>query len=226
MFINQEGRVQAAPRLHPGGVPLARISGGDHPPRVYGSDIPGGEPRAAWQVLDEIGDGASHRDAEIARAKLRTWLADVNPIFAEITATDQLPDEGLRLNPGEVAPRFSLDSLQEAQADRSGDHGLELILVDWTFGSEELSLYSPPLVEVAKGPCLHIHLADAARLGLTDGDTAVIKLDGGDLEVRVSVRENMAPGVIVLPKHRLLEWQKIAGLPKFVSYEDVKKATA
>jgi len=68
-----------------------------------------------------------------------------------------------------------------------------------------------------------MHTNDAARLGLGRGDKVKIKLDEGDIEVDVWVEEDMAPGVMVLPRHRLLEWQKIENLPKFVSYEDVKK---
>jgi NADH-quinone oxidoreductase subunit G len=223
IFINQEGRVQAAPRAYLGGIPLARISGGDHPPRVYGNDIPGGELPAAWQVLAEIVDGDSHLDAEAVRGKSITWLADVNPMFADLPTMAEFPAEGINLSLGEAVPRFSQDSLPEVKKSRTVGHGLELILVDWTFGTEELSSHSPPLGEVEKSPCLLMHVDDADRLSLTDGDTVVIKLDGGDLGVSVSVKENMAPGVVALPRHRLLEWQKLRTLPKIVKFEEIER---
>ena len=68
-----------------------------------------------------------------------------------------------------------------------------------------------------------VHVDDTARLGLSDSDKVTILLDGGALEVSVSVKQNMALGVIVMPRHRLLEWQTIETLPKFISYEDVRK---
>ena len=53
-FVNQEGRVQLAPAVHRGGIPIEQLTGGGHPPRQFRSDIPGGEPKAAWQILSEI----------------------------------------------------------------------------------------------------------------------------------------------------------------------------
>jgi NADH-quinone oxidoreductase subunit G len=78
-------------------------------------------------------------------------------------------------------------------------------------------------MKLEKEPSVFVHVDDAARLGLSDSDKVTILLDGGALEVSVSVKQNMALGVIVMPRHRLLEWQKIETLPKFISYEDVRK---
>jgi anaerobic selenocysteine-containing dehydrogenase len=119
-----------------------------------------------------------------------------------------------------------LDWLNELEKKRSPDDSLELVLVNWTFSTEELSQYSPPLMKLEKEPAVFMHVDDAARLGLSDSDKVTILLDRGALEVSVSVKENMAPGIIVMPRHRLLQWQQIETLPKFVSYEDVKRVNA
>jgi NADH-quinone oxidoreductase subunit G len=223
IFINQEGRVQAAPWAYRGGISLALISSGDHPPRVYGSDIPGAEPRAAWRILAELVNPTSDVDAEATHTKLRTWLAEVNPILKDIPAINEFPADGIRLSLGEAAPRFSLDWLAEAKTTEANGHVLELVLVDWTFGTEELSALSPPLREVERNPCLVMHVDDAAKLGLKDNDEIAIKLDRGVLEVSLCTSQNMAAGVIVLPRHRLLEWQKVRTQPKFVRFEDIEK---
>jgi NADH-quinone oxidoreductase subunit G len=60
-------------------------------------------------------------------------------------------------------------------------------------------------------------------LGLKDNDEIAIKLDRGTLEVSLCTAENMAAGLIVLPRHRLLEWQKVRTQPKFVRFEDIQK---
>ena len=109
------------------------------------------------------------------------------------------------------------------ERDQSPDDRLELVLANWTFSTEELSQYSPPLRKLEKEPSAFMHIDDASRLGLSDSDRVTIKLDDGSLEMSVSVKENMASGVIVMPRHRLLEWQRIESLPKFVSYEDIEK---
>jgi NADH-quinone oxidoreductase subunit G len=151
-------------------------------------------------------------------------LSELNPAFADIPATDELPDDGIRISsPEEPYPRFSLEWLNEREKEQRSDDSLELVLVNWTFSTEELSRSSPPLMKLEKEPALFIHVDDAARLGLSDSDKVRIVLDRGFLEVSVSVKENMASGIIVMPRHRLLEWQKIETLPKFVSYEDVRK---
>jgi NADH-quinone oxidoreductase subunit G len=224
IFINQEGRVQAAPKAFLGGAPIAQVSGGDHPPRVYGSEIPGAEPRAAWLSIHQIADGDSLPVEDITRMNLIKWLGENIPAFSDVPAIDELPGEGVRINSADdAAPRFSLDWLEDRKGGQVPEDGLEVILTEWTFGTEELSSLSPPLGELEKSPCVFVHGDDLAGLSLSDGDTVAIKLEGGELDVRISAKLNMAPGVIVLPRHRLLEWQKIKELPKVVRFEEIEK---
>jgi NADH-quinone oxidoreductase subunit G len=224
VFINQEGRAQATGRVYLGGTPIAQVGGGSHPPRIYGSEIPGGEPRPAWQTLTALVQGEPQPDEDTTRSSVLNWLKELDPVFANIPAIDEFPDGGIRISSsGETFPRFSLDWLSEMEADQSSDNRLELVMVSWTFGTEELSQYSPPLRKLEKEPSVFIHVDDASRLGLSDSDRITIKLAGGALEVSVTVKENMASGVIVMPRHRLLEWQKIETLPKFVRFEEIEK---
>ena len=79
--------------------------------------------------------------------------------------------------------------------------------MDWTFGTEELSAYAACLGELEPEPCATMHTSDAQNYKLNDGDRIVIKTEKGSLEVNLRVVENMAPGVLVIPRHRLLAWQ-------------------
>jgi NADH-quinone oxidoreductase subunit G len=226
VFINQEGRVQAAPRAHLVGTPIAQVSGGNHPPRIYGSEIPGGESRPGWQALAELVHGEPQPDEDTTRSSILKWLSELYPALANIPAIEELPDDGIRMNSTEEpSARFSLDWLNELERKQSPDDGLELVLVNWTFSTEELSRYSPPLMQLEREPSVFMHVDDAIRLGLSESDKVAILLDRGALEVSVSVKEKMASGIIVMPRHRLLEWQKIETLPKFLSYEDIKKVS-
>ena len=226
IFINQEGRFQVAPKALVGGSPVAQIGGGDHPPRIYGSEIPGGEPRVAWQALNQIVGNESLPAEDTTRMNLLRWLGENIPAFAAVPAIAELPDEGVRISAvDDAAPRFSLNWLEDRKRDQVSEDGLEVILTEWTFGTEELSSFSPPLGELERSPCVFMHGDDLARLSIRDGDLVTIKLDQGDLEVRVSGKMNMAPGVIVLPRHRLLEWRKIRKLPKIVRFEEIEKKT-
>jgi len=212
-FINQEGRIQLAPPVHAGGIPISQISSGDHPPRFFQKEIPGGEPKAAWEILGDLGGEIS-----FSREDLWFWMAKENPVFADRS-------EGIRVVSGKKDGNpFSLDWLKEREGDWSLHDEFELLLVDWIFGTEELSNYSRPVRQVEKEPFLLMHKKDAERLGLQSSDQVVLHLDGGPLEVRLEVEEKMAPSVIVLPRHRHLPWQKIKTLPAMILANRIKKA--
>ncbi len=82
-----------------------------------------------------------------------------------------------------------------------------LLLVDWTFGTETLSTMAPALNKVEASPVACLHPKEIARLGLADGKPATVSMNGSRLTLPVQADPRMAPGVIVVPRHRLLEWQ-------------------
>ncbi|MDO9533131.1 MAG: molybdopterin dinucleotide binding domain-containing protein, partial [Deltaproteobacteria bacterium] len=94
---------------------------------------------------------------------------------------------------------------------------VELLLVDWTFGTEELASYSPLMREAETAPVLLIHPDDAGNLGLGDGSRANVRLPKGSLAVTVKLSAALAPGVVVLPRHRQLDWRKLAEAPVYLS---------
>jgi NADH-quinone oxidoreductase subunit G len=87
-----------------------------------------------------------------------------------------------------------------------------LITVDWTFGTEELSVRSPYLRQMEKDPCLFLSKKDAAQLAVSDGDKMAIRSDAGTVDVHAAVVENMASGILVLPRHHRLDWQHLKAL--------------
>jgi NADH-quinone oxidoreductase subunit G len=217
-FVNQEGRVQFSPAAHSGGIPIEQISGGGHPPRAFRGDIPGNEPKAAWQILAELLDALDLPGEwrAMRRDHLWQWLAGENPLFANLS-------DSVRLYLEESKEHFfSMDWLTQGEKDRLDGH-LELLLVDWTFGTEELSTFSKYIREVEKEPSLLMHPTDASRLSLMNQDRVALQLDGGKLEVKLSISENLAPGVLVLPRHHQLEWQKLETLPARVSFDQIEK---
>jgi len=218
-FINQAGRVQYSNPVHAGGIPIEQVSGGDHPPRIFRSDIPGGEPKPAWQILEELADAMS-MVPKISMSDLWDWLAKENPAFVNLEPSD-LP-EGVRRIPAQRNGNpFFPDRLEKPLSPADS---LELLLVDQTFGTEELSAYSQTIQQVEKAPRLCMHPKDAMRAGLMDGDTVALQLDGGPLEIEVSIAENMAPGIMVLPRHRRLHWQIVKTIPLRIPFNRIKKS--
>jgi NADH-quinone oxidoreductase subunit G len=220
-FINQEGRAQFSKQAHAGGIPIEQISAGDHPPRIFRRDIPGSEPKPAWQILNELADALSPVP-KMSIHDLWNWLAKENPVFENLKPSD--PAGNIRLIPEQSGQNlFSLGWLEKMGEPSSSADSLDLLLVDRTFGAEELSGYSPYIRQAEKAPCLFMHLKDAMKADLKDKERATLHLDGGPLEIEVSVAENMAPGIMVLPRHRQTERQKVKTIPLRVPFEKIIK---
>ena len=212
-FINQEGRVQKISAVFQGGRPISQVSGGGHPPRSFRDDIPGREARPAWQTLAELRDGMSEQQTKEVYSELMQWLVETHPMFSDLLPVDAFPDTGVRLN-----PRYGTDASTERnqpvipQSDSKTDNDMELITVEWTFGTEELCVRSPYLRKMEREPCLFLSEKDAVQLEICDGDRVAIRLDTGTIDVHAAVVENMAPEILVLPRHHRLDWQHLKAL--------------
>jgi NADH-quinone oxidoreductase subunit G len=218
-YVNQEGRVQAAQPVHYGGTPLALISPDLHPPRTWLDYVPGSDPRPAAQIFQELSMALSRLESP-APVDLWTWLSRQNPVFGQMGLLTGHP-EGLRLVP-ESQPGQDFGGRLSAPEAPPADQ-VELLLVDWTFGTEELASYSDLIRQVEAAPALSMHPRDAEKSGLGDGDQATLHLPNGSLVVAVKVTDAMAPGVVVLPRHRQLDWRQLAQLPVYLTPEQIVK---
>jgi NADH-quinone oxidoreductase subunit G len=206
VFINQEGRVQAARPAYRDGIPIAQTGAGDHPPRLYAAGLPGAQARSAWQVLAELAGVESDSEKNL-RSGLWDWLVETVPGFAGLPRIAALGDEGIRIEPGASPPaRFAPEGIAAGAA-----HALsfELIPAERTFGTEELSAHSACLNHLAGRPFILMHSSDAQKLRLSDGERLSIALHGGALEALLRTADNMAPGTLIIPRHKDLDWQKM-----------------
>ena len=199
-WINQEGRLQAASAVMAGGEPIAVTGGLDHPPRVFKTRIPGAEPIAAWQAVAALSEEAG---ADPAR-QLKTALADFHP--AVNTARSEAAGQRIDLGAVSHARVESGAAPGPAESDSSAD-AVVLLLVDWTFGTETLSAMAPALTRVEAAPVACMHPETIARLGLAEGKAVTVSMNGSRLTVPMQAEPRMAPGVMVVPRHHLLEWQ-------------------
>ena len=207
VYINQEARVQVAQPAYRGGIPIALTDGGNHPPRIYGTGIPGNEPAAAWQLLAYLIDDEQQPAAKDLQTGIWNWLAETEAGFKDLPAIEKIPDEGVRFyRAPDFSSRFSIESYCGSPA---GDDRLELIAVKRTFGTEELSSCSECLSDIAESPFIFMCRTDAKELNLAAGDRVSIELNGGTLEVNLRIADNMAAGTLVIPRHKALDWQKM-----------------
>jgi NADH-quinone oxidoreductase subunit G len=225
-FVNQEGRLQSARSFYSGGSPVIQAGAGNHPPRTFQPEIPGGEPQPAWRILAGLekdlavpGNGSF----QPTLLDLREWMVKEFSALAHVDSFGS--PEGIRLLQERKDGDFFPPRENATPANPAGE-SLDLFFVDWTFGTEELSCYSPFTRRAEKNPCLFLHVADAARLRLADKDRVHIALDNGSLEVEVSVVENMAKGVMILPRHRQLAWQVSREMPVRVPIDKIKKVVS
>jgi hypothetical protein len=139
-------------------------------------------------------------------------LAQENPLFARLEGHG-CPWEDIRLvREGAPPPCFGSGPGAWQRSDGNAGEGLDLFLVDWTFGTEELPGYSEPSRRVEPHPTLLMHSDDAARWGLANGDRVAIHLEKAVMEADLVLARNMARGTLFLPRHRRLDWQKLSAL--------------
>ena len=219
-FINQEGRAQFAKPVHHGGV---AIWGGEHPPRVYRDFVPGGDHMPAWKALWKIA-GMPMPDGGPSDISPGEFISTEHRAF-EGFDTNNYPVDGARILQGQSgngnlhAPRGV-----ESREKPKGPEGLELLMVEWMFGTTEFSAWSDSLDAGITGPYMLMHSKDAENAGLSDGDRASVELDNGTLEIVVSVSDRTAEGVLVVPRHQWLEWRKMKGFRVRVLPEKIRKA--
>lgn len=209
-FVNHEGRIQWASPVFRGGLPVSQASGGGHPPRVYGGGIPGGEPQAAWRLLNRIGRSILRGDPIGDETDPLGWFMRRHPAFEKAAGLDY-PHDGVRcLFPGGVDWIWNPGTGSKAVS--SVPLEMEILLAESLHGTEELSRYAEITKELEKPPHVLLHPADAEKLGVVDDRMALAGREAHPVEVSVKLCERMAPGAVIIPRHRRLAWQKIAGV--------------
>jgi NADH-quinone oxidoreductase subunit G len=225
IFVNQEGRAQMVQPAYVGGLPIVQSGGGSHPPRVYGGGVPRADARPAWQILADLADETAKSEDGQQPAAIYRFLADIIPELAIEEPANAFPGNGIQIHSGAKSEsRFASD---QPGRDRptTGDSGmLELILTDLTFGSEELSGHSECLSELEPEPVILLQTSDAANMNLANESPVTIQTESGSLKARLKVIENMAPGVVIVPRHRKLAWQIFSPGATGISTDQIKKA--
>jgi len=227
IYVNQEGRARMVQQAYRGGAPIAQSGGGDHPPRKYGAGIPGADPRPAGWVLAVLADEPSAAAEKTLAAGMYRKLAEIFPELTDLNLTGGIADEGFRLHSGvKTDLRFAADISKQPGQHPEKAGRLKLVFTELTFGSEVLSAHSECLRELEPEPAVFMHTREARNLDLVDGELIVIQTETGRLEAQLKVVENMAAGVLVIPRHRKLTWQIFETGALSIAYEQIKKATA
>ncbi|HEY7745061.1 MAG TPA: molybdopterin-dependent oxidoreductase, partial [Desulfuromonadales bacterium] len=190
-FVNHEGRMLPFAAVFAPGISIRETGGGNHPPRSYTGGTPGDQPRPAWAILAEL------QDESPSLPTIRKEIEARDPRFAGLAALDP-EGEGRRVTGGGTSAGAPAPLPPHCEPGET----LRLLPVETLFGSEVLSSLSPPLASVTPAPHVLLHAADAARLGLADGESARLSTALGHFGVRVRTSDCLAPGVVILPRLR------------------------
>ncbi|MFJ6607473.1 molybdopterin oxidoreductase family protein [Streptomyces lydicus] len=141
------------------------------------------------------GFGADPEGLSLARLLDHPHGIDLGPLTPRIPALLRTPSGAVELCPAPIAAEA------ERLRGRLGAVPDGLLLVGRRhLRSNNSWLHNVPTLMGGSNRCtLHVHPEDAARLGLTDGEPARLKGDGGEVEVPVEITDTVRPGVVSLP---------------------------
>jgi NADH-quinone oxidoreductase subunit G len=218
-YINQEGRIQYAHPIHRGGIPIHQHSNASHPERVYGLGIPGNNPKPSWEILARISGLLSNDASAYDGPEIFDFFR--HPFFAWFRREDY-PFDNICIIPQKNQTEPFATSLKKNDLVPVGNV-IKLLWVDWIFGTEILSAFSEYTCRVESPPVVYMHPLDAMQAEIAEAEKICLTLPGGSLEVRIVLKENMARGIIVIPRHRQLPWQKCNGFDEWVAvYKTIK----
>jgi NADH-quinone oxidoreductase subunit G len=201
-FINSSGLLQHATAVHDHGLPLGQRLEQGHPSRAYTPQPLAGRCPSASELLLALARELAMPVPTAAEPPC-SLLAEDYPGKANVVGQGN-PLDGwqLPLATGESKPLHP--SLVPPAAEGGAD-GLTVVLVERTFGSEELSSASAPLRQLAGRPYAYLHTSDAARLGLSEAEGLTLRIDGKQLDLELRIREEMAPGQLIVARHYQLQ---------------------
>jgi len=187
-----------------------------------------GHVQAVRQAINPIGD--SRPDWEMLSAVSVLMGApleygDTREILKEIRSI--IPGYGL-LGPTPTSPKVDQAALNRylaegAAADMAARYALRqvpktdatpltLMFTQSLFHSGKLSTRSKGLLQLQQDGCLSINPADAAKLGLADGEKVQVSNQRGSMTTRTKIRERVPAGLVLFPEHfdgeakHLAEW--------------------
>lgn len=204
LYVNQEGRLQAAMAVFHGGTPLRQLTLGTHASHDPGQNIPGGAPLALWDLL--TGLRAMLRPALLGHSSLPAspWEAVAEALPTVAADAGHSPDvspftlvsEGVRVLQHLPAAPASLPP--PAEVPRPGM--VEILATQRLFGTEELAGYGTLAQDPQPLPEIYLHVDHAAELGAEDGDVVLVPFHTGLLRGVLRPRTDMARQTLVVPR--------------------------
>ena len=159
--------------------------------------------RGPERLIDLALRAGPYGDAFAARSGLSLAALEAAPHGVDLGELRPRVPEVLRTASGkiELAPRVLLDDVARLRASLQEADNTTLQLVGRRhLRSNNSWMHNLPHLARGRDRCtLHVHPADAARLGLADGGAARLSSRVGAVRVAVEVTDAIMPGVVSLP---------------------------
>jgi anaerobic selenocysteine-containing dehydrogenase len=153
------------------------------------------EHRGPERLLDLMLRGGPY-DLTLADLEAAPHGIDLGPLEPRIPEMLRTPSGLIELAPEPIAadmPRL------EAALHRTVNGGMVLIGRRQLRSNNSWMHNLEPLVKGKERCTAHVHPVDAERLGLTDGEPAIVSSRAGSIEVPVEVTDAVMPGVVSIP---------------------------
>lgn len=173
--------------------------------RMHAATAAQGEAQPAWRILGELGSRLAQRlqAGEIrlsypGPAAIMDEIAQVVPLYANATYVEldsgaQQPLDGL--GPKTAVPQ----EVPLAAAAPEGDGFLLTTGRSLYTSYEGAALHSPEADKLHREESVEVNPADAAALGVANGDEVLLRNDGGELAIRVHLTEAVQAGTLYVP---------------------------
>jgi len=148
----------------------------DHLATRMGSNFPYGDERAITREISEA----------VALYKGLTWEA--------------LGDQGQQYDAASVRPTAQLREIEQGDLPTPGGQELLLISGRVTYDDGNLFRLTPQMSNYAFGRNAGINAADAAKLGLSDGDSILVQNERAEITLNAKIHEQVLPGTIWIPE--------------------------
>ncbi|WP_169828856.1 NADH-quinone oxidoreductase subunit NuoG [Marinobacterium jannaschii] len=144
------------------------------------------------------------RDLQLSRLLPMSWYPgwnsgqSVHKFMQEYS--DGRPGSGVLMLQPAADHESDLTTLQpDTEVQQTSDQSLTLVPRHYLFGSDPLSMDSPPVASLAPSSCLMLHPEDAQRRGLNPHDLVRLESSRFHLELPIKTDNTLAPGVAAIP---------------------------
>ena len=149
-----------------------------------------------WKIISQMINSLSEKPVEyITSFSITEEISKVIPGYNEVSKKS-IKKEGKTRDKIESV-NGSVPRIEKAN---SSSQGLRLRVATRLFAKDKILGASSPLAHHFLPSTVHLHENDASKLGLSDGDQAILAANGVDVPATVEVSGRCNPGAVVVPK--------------------------